>query len=158
MTDPSTAMQSFQQVLLAGKIKLQRGALDPDLYVYADKPNGEPRLTYVKLEGTTVTAFVEFIPCQHIEGTPCFGIGYAVPEAYRNQGRAKDAVSAAILEMQKGLGRHGPFYVEALVAADNKSSQRVAEQAISDKPEAVTEHISGLPAFRYVRKVEQPTA
>jgi len=160
MTDPSNALQSFQQALLRGGMQLRRGVLDPDLYLYVDNPNGETRFTYVKLEGRTVTALVSFALCDPIEGMSCFSIGYAVPEAYRNQGRAKEAISAAISEMQHGFGRHGHsvFYVEAIVGADNKSSQRVAEQVISDTPVAVTDQISGLPAFQYVRRIEQPTA
>ena len=50
------------------------------------------------------------------------------------------------------------FYVEAIVGADNKPSQRVAEHVISDTPVPVTDQVSGLPAFRYVRKVEPPTS
>jgi hypothetical protein len=153
MTDPSNALQSFQQELLRTGMQLRRGVLDPDLYLYVDKPEGETRFTSVKLEGKTVTAFVEFASCEPIEGTQCFAIGYAVPEPYRNQGRAKGAVSAAISEMQHGFGRIGMvFYVEAIVGADNKASQRVAEQFISDTPVAMTDHISGLPAFQYVRR------
>jgi hypothetical protein len=112
------------------------------------------------LEDTTVTVFVEFASCEAIEGTFCFAIGYAVPEAHRNQGRAKDAIRAAISELQNGLGRIGlsVFYVEAIVGADNKPSQRVAEQVVSDTPVPVTDQVSGLPAFRYVRKVEPPTS
>jgi RimJ/RimL family protein N-acetyltransferase len=85
----------------------------------------------VRLEDTTVTAFVEFASCEAIEGTPCFAIGYAVPEAHRNKGRAKNAIRAAISELQNGLGRIGlsVFYVGAIVGADNKPSQRVAEQS-----------------------------
>jgi hypothetical protein len=100
----------------------------------------------VKLEGRTVTALVIFALCDPIEGTPCFSIGYAVPEAYRNQGSAKEAISTAISEMQHGFGRHGHsvFYVEAIVGADNRYSQRVAEQVISDTPVAVTDKISRL--------------
>lgn len=103
-----------------------------------------------------MTAFVVFALCEPIEGTPCFAIGYAVPEAYRNQGRAKKAISAAIAEMQNGFGRLGysVFYVEAIVGLDNKASQRVAEQVISDKPVAVTDQVSGLPALQYLRKIE----
>jgi RimJ/RimL family protein N-acetyltransferase len=132
MTDPSNALQSFQQALLHGEIQLQPGVLDRNIYVYVDHPNGDRRLTYVRLEGTTVTAFVEFVPCEPIEGTPCFSIGYAVPEAYRNNGRAKEIISAAVSEMKRGLGRIGMsvFYIEAIVGADNKPSQRVAEQVI----------------------------
>jgi Acetyltransferase (GNAT) family len=160
MTDPSNALQSFQQAFLRGEMQLQRGVLDPDLYLHVDNPNGQTRFTYVKLEGRTVTALVIFALCDPIKGTPCFSIGYAVPEAYRNQGRAKEAISTAISELQRGFGRHGHsvFYVEAIVGADNKSSQRVAEQAISDTPVAVTDQISGLPAFQYVRRIEQPKA
>jgi hypothetical protein len=62
--------------------------------------------------------------------------------------------------MQHGLGRIGQsvFYAEAIVGADNKPSQPVAEQVISDTPVAVTDQVSGLPAFQYVRKIEHPTA
>jgi len=158
MTDPTNALQSFQQALLRGGIQLQPGVLDRDIYVYFDRPKGGSRFTYVRLEDTTVTAFVEFASCEAIEGTPCFAIGYAVREAHRNQGRAKNAIRAAISELQNGLGRIGlsVFYVEAIVGADNKPSQRVAEQVISDTPAPVTDQVSGLPAFRYVWKVEPP--
>jgi hypothetical protein len=156
MTDPSTAMQSFQQELLRHKPKLRRGELDKDLYVYVDAPHGEPRFTYVRLEGKIVTAFVELASVAPIEGTTCVALGYAVPEAYRRQGRAKEAVKAALAEMQNGLSRNGisVFYVEAIVGADNKASQRVAEQVISDKPVPMTDEISGLPAFRYLHRFE----
>jgi predicted acetyltransferase len=89
-----------------------------------------------------------------------FNIGYAVPEAYRNQGRAKEVVRAEIAEMRHDALQYGHsvFYVEAIVGADNKRSQRVAEQVISDTPVAVKDQVSGLPAFQYVRKVEPPTA
>jgi RimJ/RimL family protein N-acetyltransferase len=150
MTDPLNALQSFQQALLGG-IQLQRGELDKDLYVYVDEPDGQRRFTYVRLEGRTVTAFVIFGVCEPIDDIPCCAIGYAVPEAYRNQGRAKEAVRAALSEIRH-LHRH-PFYVEAIVGADNKPSQRVAEQVISEKPVAVTDKISGLPALRYVRRI-----
>lgn len=118
------------------------------------------RFTYARLEGKTVTAFVEFVSWEPIAGTPHFNKGYAVPEAYRNQGRAKEVIRAAMSEMQHELGRHGlaVFYVEAMVGADNKSSQRVAEQVISDTPVAVTDQLSGLPAFQYVRKISRNVA
>jgi hypothetical protein len=159
MTAPTNALQSFQQALLHGGIQLQPGVLDKGIHVYFDRPKGGSRFTYVRLAGTTVTAFVEFASCEAVEGTPCFAVSYAVPEACRNQGRAKDAIRAAISEMQHGLGRIGlsVFYVEAIVGADNKPSQRVAEQVISDTPVAVTDKVSGLPAFQYARKVEPPT-
>ncbi len=160
MTDPSNALQSLQEALLRGAIKLERGVLDRDLYAHFDTPNGGFRATYVRLEGRTVTAFVEFVPCDPIDGKRCFNIGYAVPEAYRNHGRAKEVVRAAIAELRHDSVQYGHsvFYVEAIVGADNKPSQRVAEQVISDTPVAVKDQVSGLPAFRYVRRIEHLTA
>jgi GNAT acetyltransferase-like protein len=157
MTDPSNALQSFQQGLPQLRKRLRPGVLDPNLYLYVENPGGggQGRLTYVRLEGKTVTAFVEFVPYDPIEGMPCFNIGYAVPHAYRNQGRAKEVVKAALAEMQHGFGRVFPvFYVEAIIGADNKQSQRIAEQLISDTPVSMTDEISGLPALQYVRKFE----
>jgi hypothetical protein len=61
--------------------------------------------------------------------------------------------------MQGAFKRLYPeFYVVAIVGADNKPSQPVAEQVISDTPIPVTDQVSGLPGFRYVRKVEPPTS
>lgn len=156
MTDPADALKSFQQILLQGMIQLQRGDIDPELFVHLDHPNGTPRFTYVRLEGSTVTAFVIFVVGDLIEGAPCFNIGYAVPKAYRKQGRAKEAIGAAISEMRHGFGRAKvpAFYVEAIVGADNKASQAVAAQTISSEPAAVTDQFSGLPALHYLRKIE----
>lgn len=157
MTDPATALQSFQQALLSGSVHIQPGLVDPKLYVHFDKPNGEPRITYVRLEGETVTAFVEFVPCEPINGNRCWNVGYAVPDEYRSQGRAKEIMIAAVSDLREASDRLGlrVFYVEAIVGIENKPSQRVAEQTISDRPETVTDQVSGLPAFRYVQRIEQ---
>jgi hypothetical protein len=155
MTDPSDALTSFQQALIDGEIKLQPGQLDPELFVHLDHPNGEPRFTYVRLKGRTVTALVILVLVDPINGTPCFQIGVAVPEAYRNQGRAKDAVAAAIAELKCGLARSkiSTFHVEAVVGTHNEPSQRVAAATISTTPAEVTDQYSGLPALHYVRKI-----
>lgn len=109
-------MHSFQKEFLVGTISLRPGAVHPDLYLHADNPQGTPRFSYVRLENGTVTAFVNFVLVEPIEGEHCFNIGYAVPDEYRNQGRAKEAVGMAIAEMQHGLarGRISTFYVEAI--------------------------------------------
>jgi RimJ/RimL family protein N-acetyltransferase len=160
MTDPSNAMRSFQEEHSRGRIQLQRGAVYPDLYMHFDEKDGKGRFSYVTLENRTVTAFVNFVLVDPIERKPCFSIGYAVPEAYRNQGRAKEAVGMALAEMQHGLARGhiSTFYVEAIIGADNKASQRVAEQAISPTSVAITDQVSGLPALQYVRKIERPAS
>jgi hypothetical protein len=157
MTDPSDALRSFQQLFLTNGVKLRPGTLDSKLFLHVDEEDG--RFTYVRLDGQTVTAFVVFALSTPIEGTPCFAIGYAVPEAYRNQGRGKDAVGAALAEMQHGFGRIWPlFYVEAIVGTDNEPSKRIAEKAISNTPVAVTDQASGLPALQYLRRMENPVA
>lgn len=157
MTDPTTALNSFQEALLKGVIPLQQCNVYSDLYVYRDVPAPNvSRITYVRLEGTVVTAYVAFADCAPIGRTRCFQIGYAVPEAYRSQGRAKEIVRMAIAEIKKGL-KHagvGTFYIEAIVGADNKPSQIVAEQTISETGESIIDEISGSPAFRYLLKID----
>ena len=155
MTDPGNAVDSFQKVFSDGRIKLQKGSLDSDLYLFYDAPKGTPRFTYVRLEEKTVTAFVEFVPWDPIDGLRCMHIGYAVPEAYRGKGRATEIVTAAIAELKNGLKRGGikEFYVEAMVGSDNVASQHVAAKAISDKPVETMDRISGLPALQYLRKI-----
>ena len=141
------ALLSFQREFLLHEPKLKSTRLDPRLYVHIDVPNGEIRVTFMRLEGKTVTALVSFSEGEPIDGIHCYNIGYAVAEAYRNQGRAKEIVAAAIAEL-KGNGE--AFYVNAIVAADNVSSQRVAAQLVSKTAVPITEPISGLPAFRYL--------
>src|SRR5260370_28961162 len=139
MTDPSNALQSFQQLLLTGKIRLEPGRLDTNLYYSVDEVDGTTRFTLVRLDGKTVTAFVVFAPDGTIEGKPCFAIGYAVPEAHRNQARAKEIVRAALAEMQGAFRRLYPeFYVVAIVGADSKFSQSCVKLARSNAQGAVT--------------------
>lgn len=160
MTDPFDALNSFQQALVNGEIQLQRGHIDSELFVHLDHPNGQPRFTYVRLERLTVTVLVMLVMSAPIGGVMCFQIGYAVPKAYRGQGRAKSTIEAAIVELQHGLSRNkiSAFYVEAIVGADNHASKHVAAATLSNSPIEVTDEISGFPAFHYVRKIGENTA
>jgi RimJ/RimL family protein N-acetyltransferase len=151
MTDPMNALLSFQQEFLVLKPKLKPARTDRNLYLYVDAPNGEIRVTFVRLEGKTVTALVSFAENDPIEGVHCYDIGYAVAEAYRNQGRAKEIVAAAIKELR---GNGEAFYVNAIVKADNVVSQRVAAQVTSATAVPINESITGLPAFQYLRRFE----
>ncbi|HEY0281331.1 MAG TPA: hypothetical protein VGC27_01770, partial [Rhizomicrobium sp.] len=160
MTDPSDALNSFQQALRHGEVRPQRCETDSNLFVHLDHPNGEVRITYVRIYHETVTALASFILGAPIDGLPCFSIGYAVPEKFRNQGRAKDIIEAGIAEMKYGLfsrANISSFYVEAVIGVDNKPSRHVAAATISFNPLPVTDHVSGLPAFQYVRKIENNT-
>lgn len=156
MTDPSDALGAFQAQLASENLPIRRCVLDADLFVLVDEPNGKPRFTYLQLQGRTITALVMLVLVDRIEGIPCFQIGYAVPEVYRNQGRAKKAVAAAILELRDGLltrAGNPAFYVEAIISEDNTASRHVAAATISVDPVPVTDSPSGKPAFQYVRKI-----
>lgn len=157
MTDPFAALESFQEAFANCGLPLQRGSIDTELFVYVDHPTGTRRFTYIRLDCRTVTALVMFALAEPLEGTPCFQIGYAVPERYRRQGRAKDIVLAAIAELKNGLTRSGvpTFYIEAVVGIDNEPSKRIAAATISTSPVAITDHFSGLPALQYILKVEK---
>lgn len=155
MNDPFDALQSFQEEASKGNLRLQPGTLDTNLYSYLDQPNGTPRLTFIRLDERTVTAFASFVSVEPVDGEPCFEVGYAVPELYRNQGRAKELVAAAIAEMQNRFCLKGicAFHVEAIVSENNHASQRIAQSVISNKPISITEESSGERAFQYLRRI-----
>lgn len=134
MTNPADALASIQDALLEGAIVIQAGSIDPTLYVYKDNPAGILRLSYVKLKDKIVTAFAVFVWTEPINAIPCLQIGYAVPPKYRNRGRAKEIICAAVEELKAGLGRNGvrEFYVEAIVGVDNGASNTVAKQILSE--------------------------
>lgn len=156
LPDVAGALKSFQQALAANAITVQRGDLDRDMLVHMDSPNGETRLSYARMAGRTVVALVQFIPCDPIEGEPCFNVGWAVAEAYRRQGRAYGAVVAAIKEMQNGFNRAGmkSFWVEAIVGEDNVASQRLAEKVLSEPVKKASDSYSGDPIIQYLRRID----
>lgn len=157
MVDPSDAMPSFQEAFLRGELLLRPGVLDPSLHVHKDHaPDGQMRLTYARFEGQVVTALVMVCRAEPLDDLLCFQFGVAVPEQFRRQGRAKDLMSAAIRELQNGLGGAGvrEFYIEAVIHPDNVASRRVAETCISPAPASGTDDLSGQPALQYIAKLE----
>lgn len=156
LPDPHNALVSFQQALLTAEIALHPCESDPALWMHVDRPNGVARFTYVRLDGNVVTAFVSFVPCDPMKGEPCFNVGYAVPERFRGQGRAKEVINAAVMEMRRGFGNAGVkgFYVEAIVSPDNLPSCRVAEQVISPSHVVAEDCSFGVPVRQYVLHVE----
>jgi hypothetical protein len=91
-----------------------------------------------------------------MEGLPCFQLGVAVPEKFRNKGYAKSILASSINELKHGLSRNkiATFYVEGIVGVDNEPSKRASAATISSTPTAITDEISGLSALHYVRKIE----
>jgi RimJ/RimL family protein N-acetyltransferase len=148
-------MISFEAAYRAGQIETQRGEIDPTLFVHADSPNGHARMTNVTLDGKTITAYATFVLVEPYEGLPCFQAGWAVPSAFRKQGRAAAIVQAAISEMRRGFARAGlpAFYIEAVVGENNAASRRVAERALSGEGKPIVDEGSGAPALQYFCKV-----
>jgi len=157
LTDPTSAMVSFQQAVQDGEIALQRAALDRDVFVYMDElPNGVTRFAYARMSGRVVLAFANFVTTGFEQGLPVFQVGVAVPVCERGKGRAKHIVAAGIAELKHGLNHAHPgaaFYVEAVIGIDNMASQCVAAAAISsDSPKSIIDSVSGLPALQYIQK------
>lgn len=155
MVDPTDALVSFQEAFSRGELRVQRCELDGDLYVHIDQAGEAMRLTYVRIEGRTVTAFANFCSCEPIDGLPTFQAGCAVPERYRNQGRGKSVLRAAIEEMRHGFRRAGmkEFYIEGIVGRENVASHHMSLEVLSRSPVEVTDEVSGTPASQYVLKV-----
>lgn len=152
MTDPHNGLLSFQQALDEGIIKPTRCNLHPDLAVLQDSADGVPRLTYALIENGLVKATVVGVMAEPIEGTPCFALGYAVAEQFRNKGLAKEVLQKVIEEISNGFKKHmKEVYIETIVGADNTASQKLSVRFISDSPKSITDVYSGLPAFQYVK-------
>ena len=156
LPDVASALKSFQQALLRGMIQVQRGDLDREMLVHMDRPNGETRLSYARMEGPTVMALIQFIPCDPVDGEACFNVGWAVGESYRGQGKAREVVLAAVREMRNGFARAGinVFWIEAIVGEDNIASQRLAERVISYPVKTSTDSSSGDPIVQYLRRID----
>ncbi len=159
LPDLSLALRSFQQALDNGQIALRPGSLDAQLFVHLDRPNGELRLTYVRLEQAKVTALVQFIQADPVAMEPCFSVGWAVPEELWGQGRVGEAFMAAVKELRHGMAPQGmtAFWIEGIVGADNKASQRAAEKVISAPVATDTDSHAGVPVVQYIRRIDAQT-
>ncbi|WP_333692336.1 GNAT family N-acetyltransferase [Atlantibacter hermannii] len=155
MVDPSNSLASFQVALNNNLITLTPCLLHPEMKVLQDNAEGTPRLTYALLDGEKVKGIAIYVPVEPIEGTLCFGLGYAVAEQYRKQGVASEIVQKSLEEIHACFKRHIPkFYVEAIVGIDNYASNKVASKFLSQEPKACDDSCSGKPAQQYVRFLE----
>jgi hypothetical protein len=159
LPDVAATMKSFERALKERTIAIQPGALDPNLFVHMDQPNGAVRLTYVRLDRGTVTAIVQFIRTEPVEGEPCFSVGWAVPESHRGQHRAAEAFLAAVKELRHGFAPLGmkAFWVEGIVGQDNIASQRVAEKVISAPVSKGKDCFADVAIVQYLRRIDPNT-
>ncbi len=155
--DPSAALQAVQRDL--HQIPLKPSETDPNLLFHLDQPGGMARLTFVRLQDRTVTAMAVFFAADPVDNVLLFHGFYAVPEAYRNQGRAKDILRAALRQIEHGFARTevSAIRVEMVVDAANAAAQQVAAAAISPDPVAITDEVSGRPALRYGATLKRTT-
>ncbi len=155
ITDPNVGFLSYKQALREGTISPQRCDAHPHLFVMSDQPQkGVHRLTYTFITGKKAKAYAVFLVSDPIEGKPCFGVGYATDEAYRNQGLATKILKASIKEMRDKLAprlQKSGFYIEAIVGLDNLVSQKVAARVLQSDPKQTIDSASGLPALHYVK-------
>jgi len=154
--DPIAALNMFQREL--GNLTLRRSQTDPKLLFVLDQPNGISRLTFVRMDGHAITAMAVFIASQATEDSITFHAFYVVPEGYRNQGRAKEIVGAALRQIEHGfpgVNVH-TISVQVTVDADDTAGRKVAAATISPDPTPVIDEVSGRPAFRYGATLKRP--
>lgn len=158
MVDPHDGYVSFQEALLAGTINVVETSSGSGVFAHFDEPaKGVSRLTYVRLgeDRCTVTAFVAAVLNGRVGQHICVALGYAVPERFRNEGRASELVSFVIRDSAKQAGRlgHKKIYVEAVIDVENAASIRVAEKTFAVEPEKIIDRASKKPAYRYTIEI-----
>lgn len=153
MTDPMDALRSLQRAVDSRIVRLSRCELHADLHVISDEAGGNPRITYANVRGGEVVAIAIFVITEPVHGVPCFQLGYAVVESMRSQGLASDIVVKGMRELLNGLKRNGAtqFYVEAVIAADNEHSNKLAKRFLSDTPQETKDSVSGESALQYLK-------
>ncbi|MCF5371980.1 N-acetyltransferase [Pseudomonas syringae] len=156
IADPMAALVSLQREVRRGMPTNTTGQ-GSEIRIVLDQHNGVTRYTYARIEHERVKAISLFVRNKSIDGIASFNVGYAVPEAYRNRGWAKEIVELGIKELSAGLGGHGvtQFYVEAVVGKDNIASQRVAIAVFGGEPKEGLDSESGQPVLSYTRLVKR---
>ena len=154
-SDSSAALESFQRDL--DRLSLTPSATDPGLFYHLDEPLGAVRLAFARLQGRTVTALAAFFASDPVDGVMVFHGFFAVPEAYRNQGRAKDILKSALRQMAQGIAQTsvGAIRVVLVVDAEHTVAQRVAAAVISADPKTVKDEATGRPALLYAATLAQ---
>jgi len=157
----TSPLLSLQRAIADGVVPLKAAVTDPKLYVVIDQANGKNRFTCFRFEDSVVTAFVNFIELAPRDGKPVLQIGYEVPEDLRGQGRAKDVVTAAIVELQAFMRlvlEMPHFTVEAIIDDENAASHRVAATCINATPNSISDAFTGKPSRQYLREIASVSA
>ncbi len=155
LTDPMEGLESFQPAFRAKQLHVVKGDLDASIWVHFDEPaDGVHRYSYAKTRGDKVIGLVMVVQVEAIDGLPCFGVGYAVPEDERRKGIAKALLASSIAEFRNGVARNGlkDLWFEAVIGVENVASQRVAEAVLDVVPSTGEDNISGEPVLVFARR------
>lgn len=158
--DISSALQSFQQAFSDGHIDVRPCKLDGKLFLHVDRPTvDDMRLTYVRLQGKTVTSMVQMLRAEPVEGLPCVSVAWAVPPEFRGEKRAGETFLAALREFRHGFAQSGPksFYVEGVAKVDNIPSRRTAEKVFLSPGMEGIDKEANVPIFQYLRRIDPAT-
>jgi len=155
-SDSTAALQAFQANL--NQLLLKPSATDPELFCYMDEPLGTVRMAFARRQGQTVTALATFFASDPVNGVMEFHGFYAVPQAYQNQGRAKDILGASLRQLAQNITQTSldAIRVNVVVEADNTPAQRVAAAVMSTQPAPVTDQATGRPALLYSVTLTRP--
>lgn len=125
--DPHDGLVELQKAIDAKVVKMDSCVLHSDIVIHFDRPNGENRFSYAKIVNGEIRSFAFFVIVEPLNNLPCFNVGYAVPEKYRNQGLGTDILKRSIDELAYGFGRNNvkEFYLEAIVGKNNTPSQKL---------------------------------
>lgn len=156
MINPYHALQSYQEAYRDGRISPDACKRHPELAVLFDNETGSTRITYARIDEHVAKAIVIYIFMdEFINGLPCFELGYAVDPGHRDAGLATDTLRKSIEEMRAGFAQHGKaFWIRAVIGEDNAPSHMVAAHVLAVDPTPITDGVSGLPAFEYLRLVQ----
>ncbi|QIT54906.1 GNAT family N-acetyltransferase [Aquisalimonas sp. 2447] len=156
MADPMDTLSKLQEALDAGVVTLSPCSIHKELGFIDDEPGGTPRFTYVFLKHRQVVAISVFAFTEMVDNVPCFQVGYAVREEYRNAGLGATILAKGIDELKRTLSGTPirRFFLEAVVSSSNTASMKIAYRNISNFPREITDSFSGEDALQYRKNVE----
>ncbi|MDB5992677.1 MAG: FR47-like family protein [Herbaspirillum sp.] len=155
MVDLNKTLASFQDALRNGLISPGSCTLHPEIKLLLDDVNGQPRLTYARIDEGEVRAIVIYVVVEPYKGVMCFQVGYAVVEAFRNQGIASEFFKQSLAELRHNSKKHTKsFYLEAVVASDNAASRKVAERVLGPSTMEIPDVYSGQPSIQFMRLIK----
>lgn len=155
LVNPAPTLKSLQRQIDDGMpVPGIRGTRDTALHLNTVNIGGTVRMDYFYVDKRKVTALVMVAHAPSVEGLLVLQLAYAVPPELQGRGNAQKTVLAVIDEIDLGCRQSGKdeYFVEAVVAKDNKPSQAVAAKTISSSPETVIDPASGEEVLRYRKR------